>query len=179
MLAPHRPLRSAPSCSRSLAFCLATDPGADAIYIDESASSTSTSTGSLTAPFPSPLAALLARGPDASPLLVKKAKGTEPDAPEPTFEPISGAALKKAKKLYEAEKKKMDKAEANKDKLAKEAEESKVRDAKKREEASKIILVEDASLPKAVVVRPKSARPPVGSVRPGSHPCRHLSRPSL
>lgn len=94
--------------------------------------------------FPSPTAA------QDRPILVRK-----PDSPEVNdWQPISGAALKKNKKFVDAHWKKVKKAEENKEATEKAEREREERDAKRREEAAKIILKEDTSLP----VAPKVSR---------------------
>lgn len=132
---------------------LAYPPAGPKIYVDESldAASTAAPTGAESAPYPSSVAALLAQGP-AIALYVKKAKAGADEA-APSFEPITSSGLKKAKKLYEAEKKKADKLAAGKEKADRDAAEARKREELKREEASKVVLVEDASLPKATRVR--------------------------
>jgi len=62
---------------------------------------------------------------------------------------ISGAALKKNKKLFDAHWKKVKKAEENKEALGKAEREREEREVKRREEASKIVIKEDESLGKA------------------------------
>lgn len=135
--------------------CLA--DSAPKVYVDESldaASLPSEPTGTQSSPYVSSVSAFLAQGPLVS-LYVKKAPSATAtaDEPKPDFEPISSSGLKKAKKLYEAEKKKLDKAAAGKEKADRDAEEARKREELKREEAAKIVLVEDASLPKATKAR--------------------------
>ena len=96
--------------------------------------------------FPSPTAA------QDRPILVRK-----PDSPEVNdWQPISGAALKKNKKFVDAHWKKVKKAEENKEATEKAEREREERDAKRREEAAKIILKEDTSLPAAPKVSLKT-----------------------
>ena len=93
---------------------------------------------------------MLVHGPDAT-YLVKKAKpaavagATEP-VPETTYEPISGAGTKKAKKAWETEEKRKAKVEANREKTEKDAKEAAEREQLKRDEAAKVVLVKDDSL---------------------------------
>ncbi|KAF8756518.1 asparaginyl-tRNA synthetase [Rhizoctonia solani] len=80
-----------------------------------------------------------------------KPKGTEVaifirKGPSDEYAPISGAALKRAKKGLEQQKEKAKKAEAA---AAKEAQERQ-REAQKLEESKKIVLKEDPSLPSAI-----------------------------
>jgi hypothetical protein len=69
--------------------------------------------------------------------------------PIPDWAPISGAALKKNKKLFDAHWKKVKKAEENKEALDKAEREREEREVKRREEASRIVLKEDESLGRA------------------------------
>ena len=69
-------------------------------------------------------------------------------APEP-FQPISGAALKKAKKLFEASQKKSQKAAERHLKDDSDRVRAAEEDAKRLEDSKKIVLVQDLSLPKA------------------------------
>lgn len=93
---------------------------------------------------------MLVHGPEAT-YLVKKAKAapaagaTEP-VPETKYEAISGAGTKKAKKAWDNEQKRKEKAEATREKTERDAEEARVREAAKREEASKVVLIKDDSL---------------------------------
>lgn len=112
------------------------------LFVDETAGSDTTGDGSKANPFATPLAALLAKGSEAT-LLVKKnsdgsapkpAEGEQPSATDPDgFAPISGAAGKKAKKAYDAEMKKRAKQAEREaaDAKQKGLDESRLEDAKK------------------------------------------------
>jgi asparaginyl-tRNA synthetase len=144
-------------------------PSLLSVYIDETLTPSADykPTGSQSSPYPTPLAALLARGPTSTNLFVKKAlfppkaaadiagdalekAANDVNITDPAgYQPIAGAALKKAKKGYELEMKKREKEEANREKMQAKEEEDRKREEKKREEAGKIVLVEDPSLDKA------------------------------
>lgn len=112
------------------------------LFVDETAGSDTTGDGSKANPFATPLAALLAKGSEAT-LFVKKnsdgspptpAEGEQPSATDPDgFAPISGAAGKKAKKAYDAEMKKRAKQAEREaaDAKQKGLDESRLEDAKK------------------------------------------------
>ena len=70
-------------------------------------------------------------------------------ATAPEWSVISGAALKKNKKLFDAHWKKVKKAEENKEAVDKAEREREERELKRREEASRIVLKEDESLGRA------------------------------
>lgn len=129
-------------------------PSGDAIYVDEKTGSDETGNGSSTAPFQTPFHALLTSFPSAEaeinrPVLVLKNDSTERN----DWQPISGAAMKKAKKLLDAHWKKVKKAEQGREAAEKEAKEKAEREQKKREEAAKIVLVEDSTKPRAEKVK--------------------------
>ncbi|KAL7415566.1 asparaginyl-tRNA synthetase, partial [Mrakia frigida] len=109
-------------------------------YVDESLEleKTTSPDGTTSSPYATPTQAMLVHGPDAV-YLVKKVKA----AP---YEPISGAGTKKAKKAFDTEKKRKEKLEATREKTEKDAEDARVRDLARREEARKIVLVKDESL---------------------------------
>lgn len=122
----------------------------DALHVDEASGSDepSAADGSSSKPFKTTLAALTATYPtEASaaqgmrPVVVRKAAPiTEGETGSSSYEPISGAGLKKARKLLEAQWKKAKKLEETRESSAKLAAEQAERDAKRREEASKIVL---------------------------------------
>ena len=104
------------------------------VYVDEAKGNDQTADGSKAAPFATPLAALLAKGQDAS-VHVKKAdavpgaEGVDADG----YAPITSSAQKKVTKLYQAALKKKEKAQeqADKDKAKTGDEEKKLQDSKK------------------------------------------------
>jgi hypothetical protein len=131
------------------------------IYVDESLEGTvpeSAPTGTQSAPYSSLQAAVLAHGLESIPtFLVKKAKPAPgEETVSGTFDPITGAGAKKAKKAWDTEVKRKEKEEATRAKREKEDEEKRVRQAKQREEASKIVLSEPEGADKATRVRPCS-----------------------
>lgn len=107
------------------------------LYICEASGSDSTGTGTPTSPLLTPVAALQKGGPSTVIMVRKKA--------DEEYVALGTSALKKAKKAIEIAEKKAVKAKeaesADKDKAEK--------DAKRLEESKKIVLEEDASLPKA------------------------------
>ena len=121
------------------------------VYVDETAGSDETGTGTEESPFASPVGALLSKGAE---IAIHIRKG-----PSETYSPLGTSALKKAKKTIEINEKKAKKAEDNKDKNAKEAAELKERDAKRLEESKQIVLAEDATLPAATKVSHPSLTP--------------------
>ena len=115
------------------------------VYVDESTGSDDTGDGTQDAPYATPLAAMIAKGTSDLSLLVRK-------TPADDWTPIGTSALKKAKKAYEINERKLKKAEENKDRLEKEARELKERDARRLEESKKLVLIEDEGLPVATRV---------------------------
>lgn len=116
------------------------------LYVDETAGSDETGEGTKEKPYKSALGALLARGPEAT-LLTKKAPEAKPQLPgeQPVaategdgYGPISGAGLKRAKKFYDAELKKRQKAQ---EKAQQDAEKT-GNDQQRLEDAKKIKLDE-------------------------------------
>jgi asparaginyl-tRNA synthetase len=124
------------------------------IYVDEKAGSDETGKGTESAPFASALAAYLSVQPEASDadkepfgvvnILTLKAEGDEPA----TYVELSASAKKKLVKGIEGQRKKQIKQAADAQRLEKEHAEAEARDKLRREEASKIELVEpkDAEL---------------------------------
>ncbi|KAG9119216.1 hypothetical protein FRC07_005848, partial [Ceratobasidium sp. 392] len=109
------------------------------VYVDETAGSDDKGDGTEASPYATPVAALDGpHGADAA-VFIRKAPADE-------YAPISGAALKRAKKGLEQLKEKAKKAEA----LAAKAEQDRLREEKKLEESKKIVIKEDTSLPPAV-----------------------------
>lgn len=132
--------------------------------MDEKAGSDETGNGSSTAPFLTPFHALLTTFPSADadinrPVFTRKADSTERNE----WQPISGAGMKKAKKLLDAHWKKMKKAEEGREAAEREAKEKAEREQKRREEAAKIVIVEDASKPRAEKVKIGQLEPHRGS----------------
>lgn len=77
------------------------------------------------------------------PVVVRKAPAASSSASETSstaYEPISGAGMKKARKLLEAHWKRARKLEETREASAKQASEQAERDARRRDEASKIVL---------------------------------------
>ncbi|CAE6490332.1 asparagine--tRNA ligase [Rhizoctonia solani] len=109
------------------------------VYVDETTGSDDKGDGSEASPYVTPVAAL--GGPQGTEVAIFIRKG-----PSDEYAPISGAALKRAKKGLEQQKEKAKKAEAA---AAKEAQERQ-REAQKLEESKKIVLKEDPSLPSAI-----------------------------
>ncbi|CAE6466518.1 unnamed protein product [Rhizoctonia solani] len=109
------------------------------VYVDETAGSDDKGDGTEASPYATPVAAL--GGPQGAEVAVFIRK-----VPADEYVPISGAALKRAKKGLEQQKEKAKKAEAA---AAKEAQE-RLREAQKLEESKKIVLTEDASLPASI-----------------------------
>ncbi|KAG8731327.1 hypothetical protein FRC12_019785, partial [Ceratobasidium sp. 428] len=109
------------------------------VYVDETTGSDDKGDGTEASPYATPVAALDGpHGPDAA-IFTRKAPADE-------YAPISGAALKRAKKGLEQLKEKAKKAEA----AAAKAEQDRLREEKKLEESKKIVLKEDSSLPSAI-----------------------------
>lgn len=114
------------------------------LYVDEAGGSDEAGDGSKEKPYKSPLAALLAQGPEAT-LLVKKTPdakallpGEQPVAATESdgYGPISGAGLKRAKKFYDTEIKKQKKAQEK----AQQESEKMGNDQQKLEDAKKVQL---------------------------------------
>ncbi|ELU42042.1 Ded81p [Rhizoctonia solani AG-1 IA] len=112
------------------------------VYVDETTGSDDKGDGSEASPYVTPVAAL--GGPQGTEVAIFIRKG-----PSDEYAPISGAALKRAKKGLEQQKEKAKKAEAA---AAKEAQERQ-REAQKLEESKKIVLKEDPSLPSAIKIQ--------------------------
>lgn len=115
------------------------------VYVDETQGSDETGDGTLTKPYQTALFALQKKGLDIN-ILIKKTSKDE------AFKDISGAALKKAKKRVEELAKKAKKQEEQK---KSDKEKSKVQleeEQRKLEEAKKIVLDQDPSLPTPVKV---------------------------
>ncbi|CAE6507140.1 unnamed protein product [Rhizoctonia solani] len=109
------------------------------VYVDETAGSDEKGDGTEVSPYATPVAALGGpQGAEAT-IFIRKAPADE-------YAPISGAALKRAKKGLEQQREKSKKAEAA---AAKEAQE-RLREAQKLEESKKIVLTEDSSLPASI-----------------------------
>ncbi|CAE6425988.1 unnamed protein product [Rhizoctonia solani] len=109
------------------------------VYVDETAGSDDKGDGTEASPYATPVTALA--GPQGAEVAIFIRK-----APADEYAPISGAALKRAKKGLEQQKEKAKKAEAA---AAKESQERQ-REAQKLEESKKIVLKEDPSLPAAI-----------------------------
>ncbi|KAJ3117391.1 hypothetical protein HDU96_006916 [Phlyctochytrium bullatum] len=116
-------------------------------FVCEKSGSDETGNGTKESPFKTALRVLEQVGGEAAvDIQVRKETGEE-------YQPISGAALKKAKKGWELAEKKKAKAAAAAAKDADEAAAKAADEAKRIEEAKKVVLVEDASLPKAKKIR--------------------------
>jgi asparaginyl-tRNA synthetase len=120
------------------------------LYIDEKAGSDETGTGAELAPFASALAAYQSLSPEASSdatpsavanFLFRKADSVERNE----WVEISGAGKKKLVKNIDGWRKKEAKKVADGAKMEKERKEMEERDAKKREEAKGVVLVNDQS----------------------------------
>ncbi|KAG8709948.1 hypothetical protein FRC11_005023 [Ceratobasidium sp. 423] len=109
------------------------------VYVDETAGFDDKGDGTESSPYATPVAAL--GGPQGTEVAIFIRKG-----PADEYAPISGAALKRAKKGLEQQKEKAKKAEAA---AAKEAQE-RLREAQKLEDSKKIVLTEDPSLPASI-----------------------------
>ena len=99
----------------------------DPVYVDEGAPA-DTGSGSEQSPYPSALAAMLARGSDSISIMIKKT--TEEGS---AFEPLFASGVKKAKKLYEGVVKKAKKAaeQADADRARAEAEHRRLEESRK------------------------------------------------
>jgi asparaginyl-tRNA synthetase len=117
-------------------------------YIDETAGSDTTGQGTQEAPYQSLAQAIFAHGEGAT-LQIRK-------SPEAAYDEPTQSALKKAKKTAEGIAKKKKKAEELAEREAKEKGDERERKERLLEESKKIVLEEDASLPKAVKVRTTS-----------------------
>jgi asparaginyl-tRNA synthetase len=113
-----------------------------AVHIDETAGSDTTGTGTADQPYQSLGVALFKHGASASFLTRKDASAT--------YEEPTQSSVKKAKKTAEGLEKKRKKA----DELERAENEEKEKRQQVLEQSKKIVLVEDASLPKASKVRP-------------------------
>lgn len=108
-------------------------PPPGTVFVDDASGTDDSSAGTLERPFQTPAYALYS-SPDA-PIYVRKSADGQ-------FEPISASMLKKAKKGVDGLVKKIKNAEETAAKKAAD-------DARKLEEAKKIVLVNDSSLPEA------------------------------
>lgn len=113
--------------------------------MDEARGSDEKGVGTESSPYATAVAAL--DGPHGSEVAIFVRK-----VPEEEYVPISGAALKRAKKSLEQQKEKAKKAEV----AAAKAEQDRLREEKKLEESKKIVLKEDPSLPPAIKVNRRS-----------------------
>ncbi|KAJ9101825.1 hypothetical protein QFC21_003164 [Naganishia friedmannii] len=133
--------------------------GADApshrpIHVDEKAGSNESGDGYFAAPFLTTFHAILTSFPTADvmvdrPILVRKFGSTGYS----DWQPISGSARKRARKLLDAHWKKVKRAEEGRATAEQEAKEAGEREQSRREEAVRIILVEDATQPRAARVK--------------------------
>lgn len=114
------------------------------IYIDETAGSDTTGKGTLEEPYQSLALALFNHG-ETTPFQIRK-------SPEAEYDEPTQSSLKKAKKNASGIEKKKKKQEELTEREAKEKSEEKERKEKLLEESKKIVLEEDASLPKATKV---------------------------
>ncbi|TFY78478.1 hypothetical protein EWM64_g5536 [Hericium alpestre] len=120
-------------------------------YVDEAAGSDTTGTGAADAPYQSLAFALFKHGHDAK-TLIRKDSTAEYD--EPTH-----SALKKAKKGADGLEKKRKKAEEQAEREAQAGDKEREHREKLLEESKKIVLKEDASLPKAAKAKIESLAP--------------------
>jgi asparaginyl-tRNA synthetase len=124
------------------------------VYIDEASGSDTQGDGSAASPYATAVGAFAARDTQDLDLLVRK------PAPEdalpgsgPEWQPISPTALKKARKLYETQKKKLAKrGEADK-KLDGDSEEKRRLDAEKLEQSKSIVLQEPSEPSDKIKIR--------------------------
>ncbi|KAJ3199241.1 hypothetical protein HDU67_002963, partial [Dinochytrium kinnereticum] len=113
------------------------------LYVCEQKGSDADGAGTEASPFKTPLRALESvNGDDAAKIMVRKVE-TE------GYQPISGAAMKKAKKGWELAEKKKAKAAASASKDSDEAAAKAAEEAKRLEESKKVVLTQDLGLPKA------------------------------
>ncbi|GAA5805408.1 hypothetical protein EDC94DRAFT_603187 [Helicostylum pulchrum] len=117
---------------------------AETVYIDEVAGDDSTGAGSETAPFKTVLKAIESKGENIKIQIKKDAEG---------YKDISGAALKKAKKTFAEQQKKAKKIQEQQKKQDDDLKKKADDEAKAIELAKSIVLVEDASLPKAEKIK--------------------------
>ncbi|EGO00670.1 hypothetical protein SERLA73DRAFT_178541 [Serpula lacrymans var. lacrymans S7.3] len=124
------------------------------VYIDESAGSDTTGTGTIDLPYQSLAQAIFST--QSTEYLIRKDPNTEYDAP-------TQSALKKAKKGAEGLEKKKKKAEEAAEREAGEEKEKREKREKLLEESKQIVLVEDEALPKATKAKIVSLTPLRGS----------------
>lgn len=110
------------------------NPCPRAVYVDEAAGSDTTGDGSESAPYATAVAALLARGPDVA---LHTRRPASDDAPS-GWQPISASGNKKARKLYEQQVKKREKATAREEE---EAQRPRDADEDARLEAAKAVVL--------------------------------------
>ncbi|OUM57156.1 hypothetical protein PIROE2DRAFT_21530 [Piromyces sp. E2] len=115
------------------------------LFVDVNNGNDETGNGSEAAPFMTPLKALETNA--AAAIMVKK--------DDEGFKPISGAALKKAKKAFDIAQKKKAKAEEKAAKDAEAEKKAKEEQLKQLEEAKKVVLELDTSLPEATRIKIK------------------------
>lgn len=135
-----------------------------AIHVDEDVGhdSNSDADGSQAKPYKSVQFAYLQHT-DQAQYLVKKKEGDEPEA---TWKPAAKAALKKAANYADAQKKKASKEKELAIRQQKEEEERQ----RVHEEAKKIIITEDKSLPKSVKIHLGETRPEIVKLGSGERP---------
>ncbi|RKP24484.1 hypothetical protein SYNPS1DRAFT_23439 [Syncephalis pseudoplumigaleata] len=117
-------------------------------YVDEVNGSDETGNGTEAAPFKTAVHAL--QQTEAVQIMVHKAAS---DSEPAGYAPISGAALKKAKKRVDELLRKQKKQEQQRQEQAAKEEQRRVEEERRLEEAKLIVLTEDASLPRAKTVR--------------------------
>jgi len=116
------------------------------IFVCEITGSDETGKGSKNLPFKTPVKAFESQQGGPCQILIRKVTEEE-------FKVISQAAYKKAKKGYEVNEKKKKKLDAISVAEAEVAKQQALEEEQRLEEAKKVILTEDLSLPKAVKVR--------------------------
>ncbi|KAJ2088735.1 asparagine--tRNA ligase [Coemansia sp. RSA 1813] len=136
--------------------------GKNFIYVDETAGSDSSGTGSMSAPFKTAISAILAI---ENPTLLAASSGSSDvteaapklqiqikKAGEEEYTELTASAIKKAKKAHDIALKKAKKQaeQAAKDKDANESKAAE--EQRKLEESKSVVLTEDASLPRAVAI---------------------------
>ncbi|KAI8841316.1 hypothetical protein BC829DRAFT_492526 [Chytridium lagenaria] len=120
------------------------------VYVCEQKGDDTTGAGTETSPFKTPLRALESvNGDENVKIQVRKVEAEG-------YQPISGAALKKAKKGWELNEKKKQKAAAAAAKDADEAASKAADEARRLEEAKNVVLTQDASLPKSKNIKIRS-----------------------
>jgi asparaginyl-tRNA synthetase len=124
--------------------------GLPVLYIDEKAGSDSTGTGAELSPFATPLAAYQSIHPspesDANPTGLATFMVRKPDSVERNeYVELTASAKKKLVKGIELWRKKEAKLAQEGERLAREKKEQEERDAKRREEAKGVVLVDDSS----------------------------------